>query len=415
MSQLIQPIFATFTILSALRHRIRPAQLWQTFRSMGMDLSPRTTFWLPILQKAALINQDFTPSGFTQQWLTWSSDAQTLHLLEAWKTCPNNRVQRMWRARLLRRLTFQHELQSSDKLLLPGLLALGMIEGEKLNTWGQTVISQRPTPSPTASAPWEINNNTLLIGYPVNWKLLWQLESFLIPIAPLTYSLGKKSLRRASQCGSPETLLDILQTGMGAPVPPEIRASILGQPSLKVSSGLVIEFSDPAELRQLRRSEPLRSHFERVLSARHVLVGEKDSGRLLKLLERRGIHVGSHPSNQAIRQSDLMDRSKAGARTHFSRAGLLDPIGEKVPILQFLQQSIRLQQAFDMLYTAPSAHLSQVGYDADRPEIHRITPMLIEERGGYTYLIAYSHTRRGQRTYRLDRMEVPGTTNLNAE
>jgi hypothetical protein len=289
------------------------------------------------------------------------------------------------------------------------LVALGIIEGEKLNPWGEIVISQRAAPSPTAVAPWEIRNNTLLVSYPVNWKLLWHLEAFLIPVAPLSYNLEKKHLRQALQRGQPEQLLEILQKGLGAPVPPEIRASILGQPMLKASHGMVLEFSDPAELRQLRRSEALRDHFERVLSPRHVLVEEKNATGLLKLLERRGMHASSPLETHTV-ASEL----GYGSRTHFSHAGLLEPLGKSIPIMEFIQQSIRQQMAFDMLYTAPSSHLSLVGFEADRPETHRITPMLVEERGEHTYIIAYSHTRHGQRTYRLDRMDVPGTLNLNA-
>jgi predicted DNA-binding transcriptional regulator YafY len=58
----------------------------------------------------------------------------------------------------------------------------------------------------------------------------------------------------------------------------------------------------------------------------------------------------------------------------------------------------QLGQALDMLYRAP-------GY---APEKRRITPLAIEQRGEHTYIIAYCQTRRGQRTFRLDRMEVPG-------
>ena len=381
---------------------------------MGLELVPRTTFWLPILQEAGLINEALYPTGFCQQWLAWSPDAQCLHLLEAWRTCPKNRCQRMRRTRLIRRLTLQCVLQPSDKSILPGLAALGITENEKLNSWGKIVLSQHAHPSPTACPPWQIKDGCLFIAFPVDWKLLWELEAFLSPQAELSYRLDEFALRRASQRGDPQKLLEILQKGVGEPVPAEIRAGILGQPVLKATRGLVIEFSDPAELRQLRRSEPLRAYFERVLSPRHVLVEEQNTLRLLKLLERRGIHafVSSPTQPEILAELGKVAGGRRGSRTHFSRTGLLEPMGESVPVLEFIQQCLRQQTAFDMLYSAPSAHLSLVGFDADRPEVHRITPLLIEERGGFTYVIAYSHTRRGQRTYRLDRMDVPGT-NLN--
>jgi len=43
------------------------------------------------------------------------------------------------------------------------------------------------------------------------------------------------------------------------------------------------------------------------------------------------------------------------------------------------------------------------GYPAER---RRITPLLIERRGEFTYISAYCQTRRAQLTFRLDRMEI---------
>ena len=63
-----------------------------------------------------------------------------------------------------------------------------------------------------------------------------------------------------------------------------------------------------------------------------------------------------------------------------------------------LTEHLRLQQALDILYHAPGGI---------RPEPRRITPLLMEEHGGQVYVIDYCHTRRAQRTFRLDRIEIP--------
>ena len=74
----------------------------------------------------------------------------------------------------------------------------------------------------------------------------------------------------------------------------------------------------------------------------------------------------------------------------------------------FIAQAIRQQSAFDLLYHAPGG---------ERPEMRRITPLLIEQRGAHEYVLAYCHTRKANHLFRLERMEVPGTLpyqNVNA-
>jgi len=408
---LVMPgIFMVFSLLSTLRHGTAVAELWRVFFRIGLPLRPKTVFWLALCRQANLINHHQHPAALAQEWLTWPVNAQILHLFEAWENTPNNRQERMLRRRLRLRLAQGRSLRPSDARLLPGLDALGITNRQTLTLFGKATLGLVEFPSPAPRQTWWLDGEYLHIPHEPDWTRLWQLETFLTPCAPLTYALDAPSLRKASQRGDVGKLIETLQTGLGVPIPSDLRAKILGQPSLRATRGLLLEFSDPAELRQLRRSETLREYFGHVLSPCHVLVEEQNAPRLLKLLERRGIHAFAPLPLPPVTGSALDKRP----RSHFSRAGLLEPLGESVPILEFIRQSIRQQMAFDMLYTAPSAHLSLVGYDADRPELHRITPSLIEERGGHTYIIAYSHTRRGQRTYRLDRMDVPGTVREKA-
>jgi len=74
------------------------------------------------------------------------------------------------------------------------------------------------------------------------------------------------------------------------------------------------------------------------------------------------------------------------------------PIGGSSSKLELLKRYRQLQQAIDVLYRAP-------GYPTER---RRITPLLIEQRGEHTYISAYCQTRRAQRTFRLDRIEILG-------
>ncbi len=387
-------IWMLFTLLSAFRNKTPPSHISGFFRQLGLPLQPRLPFWLALCQQAAFLNPQGHPTGFFHQWLCWPPEDQTRHLLQAWQAASHGRKNRMWRARLLRRLQYGQVLQTTDSILLPGLQALGICCDNHLSLWGKVVLSLHPAPTLLWETPWYIEADRLFIPSPVNWSRLWKLETFLTPIAPFSYSLDDKALRQAAQRGKPEELIEVIEQGTAASLPGNLRARILGQPVLRLSSGLLLEFSSPAELRQLRRSPALRPYFERMLSPRHVSVDPSQAPRLLAMLARRGVY--------AFEGEQVGDGENhlRGKRTHFSQVELLQPLGAPVSLRDFIVQAIQLQQAFDMLYHAPSG---------ERPEVRRITPLALEQRGGHTYVSAYCHTRKGNRLFRLDRMEVPGT------
>lgn len=387
-------ILLVFSLVSVLRH---VAQSARRIRGLISQNPLKISFWLALCRQARLINSGNHPTSTFYQWLEWSGDQQIRHLLEAWLTAPRNLKNRQLRARLLRRLQNHQPTRPSDQRELSALNALGIWDGQTLTPWGEIILGLRPALMPAAPAGWQVQGNILQVHPPLDWKLLWQLEAFVLPTGPFTYNLEKN---RACQPGQAEKLVEILETGLRAPLPGDLRARLLGQPSLRTSTGLVLEFSDPAQLRQIRRSPTLRGHCERILSPRHILVDSQTAPRLLKLLERRGMYTFSPPQIHPASSDEFGEGSGVG-RTHFPRRSLLQPLGPTQPLTGFIQQSIRQQTTFEMFYHAPNG---------ERPELHRITPLLIEERGGYTYIIAYSHTRRGQRTCRLDRMDVPGTT-----
>ena len=385
-------VFIIFTLISALRRGVPVGSLWRLFHSMQFSTA-KTSFWLSVCRQANLLNQHLHPTAFFYEWLSWQADAQILHLIQAWKGAPRNRQERLLRKRLLLRLIHEIALRPSDFKLLIGLNALGVTHAGKLTLLAKAALGLQPFPSPVSSQSWWIEGQKLHIPHNPNWLLLWRLEGFLRPIAPFTYSVDEKHLRLARQNGPAEMLIETLEAGYGKTLPGDLRAAILGQPSLHLSTITVIEFSSPAELRQLRRSQTLRQHLDQVLSPRHAVVSVDKTADLLKLLQRRGIYTPSQSPEPP---------PKAKKRTHFSQKVLLEPLGKPVPLRNFISQAIQRQSAFEMRYRAP---------EAKRPEIHHVTPLLIEERNGYTYIIAYSHNRHAQRTYRLDRMDVPGTIN----
>jgi hypothetical protein len=190
----------------------------------------------------------------------------------------------------------------------------------------------------------------------------------------------------------PDELIALLERGLQAEISKRTKAAILKQPSIRVASGIMIEFSSPTELKQLRRQPLFRKYIDEFLSPQRILVSNDKANSFFEMLKRRGAFVYRNEGQAESRKK----------RTHFLQSKqkkTLAPVGRHVPILTILEKYRDLQQALDILYRAP-------GYPAEH---RRITPLSIEERGGHTYIIAYCQTRRAQRTFRLDRMQAPGT------
>jgi len=61
-----------------------------------------------------------------------------------------------------------------------------------------------------------------------------------------------------------------------------------------------------------------------------------------------------------------------------------------------IERAIEKEQSIDVLYQA---------LGRATPEHRCLSPLVVEQRGLRFYLIAYCHTRRANRTFRLDRLQ----------
>lgn len=66
-------------------------------------------------------------------------------------------------------------------------------------------------------------------------------------------------------------------------------------------------------------------------------------------------------------------------------------------LIAAIQGAIDREESIDVLYKASGKHA---------PEYRHLTPLIVEPRGERYYLIAYCHTRRANRTFRLDRLKL---------
>jgi len=390
-SELYPAIHVIFTLLNTIRRGIERKNIWREFRRQRIALKPRLAFWMALCKEAGLIDDydhELRVTRHARRWLNKSPEEQTFHLIDSWENAPKNRKARQFRRKLLWKLKYDKPLTQKDLGAVSGLEALGLYHAGKLTAWGEFFLKgEGELPSPRPLEPCRIHEELFLASVPQHIDLLWEVEKHLRPVAPGKYPLTRRALR--FQHGDPGDLITLLECGLQNSLPAEIKARLLDQPSLRVIEGMVLEFSHPADLRSLYRQPNLRRHFEEILSPRHIFISMKESKTLFQLLQRRGVYVAYNEEPPEIKKK----------RTHFSQKVLLQPLGKAVPKLELLEKYLQLQQALDVLYRAP-------GYPA---EPRRITPLLIEQRGKQTYITAFCQTRRAQRLFRLDRMEIPGT------
>ena len=391
-SQPYPTVYVIFTLLNNVRRGSPQKNIWREFHRQGIALKPRLSFWIPLCKQAGLLkenNQQLRVSSYASAWLKKTPEEQILILVEAWQNSPKNKKTKQFRKKLLWKLKYNKPLTAKDHTALNGLDALGITTNGTLNSYGRYFIQNKgnlPTPAPVA--PCVIQDEKFIAPLHSYLHLLWQLELYLRPSRPGIYPLTKRALHFYD--GDPFELITLLEQGLKSALPEPIKAILLKQPSIQVVDGIVLEFSTPAELAQLRRQPALRKYFEKFLSSQSVLIARQNEKIVYKLLKRRGVYLYRNEEQAPVKKE---------RRTHFSQKSILQPVGKLVPKLVLIEKYKQLAQALDIIYRAP-------GYN---PEQRRITPLAVEKRGEHTYVIAHCQTRRGQRTFRLDRMEIPGT------
>lgn len=384
-------VYVIFTLLNAIRRGLERKNIWREFRRQKIALNPRLAFWLALCKAAGLVDDyegQLQVSRHARAWMNKTSEAQTFHLIDAWQNAPLNKKARQFRKKLLWKLKFDKPLTTKDVGVLNGLEALGICQKGQLTQWGKFFVKgegQLPTPKPVEAC--RILEEHFMAALPQHVDLLWELEKYMSPAVPGAYALTKRALK--FQGADPQVLIELIEKGLQSKIPDHTKAALLKQPSIRVAHGSVLEFSDPADLQQLRRQPIFRKYIDEFLSPQRVLVSSSKTKMLYQMLKRRGVYVNSSEAQPEVVRK----------RTHFPQKVLLQPVGKNVPKLEVIEKYRQWQQALDVLYRAP-------GYPAEQ---RRITPLSIEQRGEYTYVIAYCQTRRAQRTFRLDRLEVPGT------
>jgi len=370
-------VYIIFTLLNAIRRGVERKNIWREFRRQKIALKPRLLFWIAICKQAGLIKEyegRLSVSSYARAWLNQTPEEQTIRLIEAWQDAPKNKKARQFRKKLLWKLKYDQRsspvdqrsspvdqrsspvdkpLTRKDNDALNGLEALGLVSENQLTRWGKFFVKGEgslPTPKPVE--PCRISEDYFIAPVPQHTDLLWEIEKRLRPVMPGKYPLTQRALSFHNE--DPRTLIGLIEKGLQTEIPARTKALILNQPSIRVAEGIVLEFSSPAELAQLRRQPGFREYIDEFLSSQRVLVSSQKAKNLFQMLKRRGVYL-----DQNEEQAEASRK-----RTHFPQKTLLQPIGKSVPKLTLIEKYKQLGQALDVLYRAP-------GYPAEQ---RRITP-----------------------------------------
>lgn len=458
------PIEHIFNLLSLVRQgygvdprRLRVAVRKRPLRALEEQPAnhpwhnPRIPFWIQLCQDASLLADDnpVAPTLLVKDWLGWPPYQQFTHLLNTWLATKKHLQTRRARLDLWNCLQAGTPLNTSQQKELPGLCALGICCGAQLSEIGLALADKTGAAvfDPLDTRPWLLETSQITIPFPPDWTLLWDLECFFSPVKPGIYLLDENAKRLAAQrgaAGNSRQLQALLTRGLGAPPPMQILDQIVRQPTVCLYSGFILEFETPAALAEARQTSALRADLEELLSPRHALLAPRRAAAAIRRMEQHGLlcvadmafrspPVPQSPS-QHISKADrasllaavlLRDALEPGTTSAsvlgWLREGLspalcaaaarraqallpaVEPVEHEHPpapdeyLLRTIQEAITLAASIYVWYTASIAHA---------PEMRRITPLLIEQRGQRVYLIAHCHTRRANRTFRMDRLQL---------
>jgi hypothetical protein len=277
----------------------------------------------------------------------------------------------------------------------------------------------------------------------------------------IQYFLNPPTLRLAAQRGaldSSPTLPRILECGLAEPLPVKLLHQLAKEPTIRLIPGFVLEFSHPEELKRLRQFPGLRRHLDHLLSPRHVVLDPYHSPQIFQRLHQKGLlserdldsvrsieqpgicppRLNTNPTRLArseqayllslvllveglqklaVPPPGLLNKLTEGMSASLQAAAACQaaktlnqihpqpawqpdgssPAAPPEALIWMIQSSIDRCESVDVSYQSSGQHT---------PEIRHLTPLLLEPRGERYFLIAYCHTRRANRTFRLDRLKL---------
>jgi hypothetical protein len=394
------------------------------------------------------------PGPLAADWLRQPPAGQLTILAEAWINQSDTASRQECFDRLLSlpsggtitpaNLTNRSSLARQRNLWLP-LYWLGYLTSSAQSPVSPLLKRVAIPDQPDPMVPWQIEGTTIIVPYPCQWSDLWELEQLaaLVDIGPPRCYTANPASVRASQ-----DLINLLERTTGEPIPIALWETLSpSPPGVVAQAGVLLTFTDPAVLAELRGRNPWRGRFVNTLSPNRVWVSTAQAPLILRALRHRGLTVDgdlrpNHPlaagsaSNLTplhlllaahVMQSLARDLNlpapldeatlstlaaglPASQQRRLERATQLQlvQIRQRLPEPRAVagpQPSLTIQET--ILAAIANGHALQLHYQPPipRPLITRpVIPLRLEPLGPHTYLIAHCLYRNASRTFRLDRI-----------
>ena len=295
---------------------------------------------------------------------------------------------------------------------------------------------------------WSADNGCLTFATPNVWQL-FRILAFCIPHRTHAGTFGlafAPDLIAAARARGMHPARD-LRRALAAPLPPEIEdqfeALLTRGRVFRFRHVTLLEAEDRAAFQPLLTDRALRPYVTEWLSPRHAVIAENERVRLRRMFERRGMSIAAAPDTEhpysvrlLLTRRDI--QTLVGALRVYRQMTVAD--GGDVAALDSLVTTLehpltwREQREAESLAVtfapnptelpqptadtgdAPTRIEHAISAEADmtiiyrvpgrQPEQRRVTPMQVYTENAQTYLVAYCHLRKAQRTFRVDRLQI---------
>jgi hypothetical protein len=462
MQNLVDPIFSLFCFLSESRRSKSIRNLRERLHQRQVVLTNRIDFYIHLCQASQLLTSCASPkpTNLCFRFFSWPKHAQYEHLLEGWVNMIQSKYPKIRRDKLrtiilnnqmdqlleLANLpSFNREIQSLRFLKIVTLNPLQIQEQSKILTDHMVDNSGQP---------WQYQSDTMriVVTLPTRLSLLWELEKYLLPVMSkgrsLIYSLKNNDFWGSYTKQEKEHIENILQCGLQMDLPEELTNFLNQHPHIQCEPGYLLTFCQRETLAEMHRDSSTRKILADLISPNHVFLPLHDADEKFRALEQKKIlpypdenlWPGSHKAEQAAADQNLLSNlltlswyaQKQQLHIGLSKSNLqklINSLPPKVanlalqiaettndaPISNLLPepfesasgiQEEKIESINHAIMFANSITIMYQGAGQSSATVRKVTPLMLEKRGGYFYLIAFCEQRCARRTFRLDRLQI---------
>jgi hypothetical protein len=261
-------------------------------------------------------------------------------------------------------------------------------------------------------------------------------------------AIGISSAIFASLIGLSIQIVFSPQTGLQTTLPKKLIHILNDYPHVNCEPGYLLTFCDRNVLEELRKDYRTRKNLENLISPNHIFLPMYDAYEKLKALERKNLlpfpqqkfpveffeniynnvdqnlltdllilawyaHLQDLPTSVSTtkleklinllppRIANLALQQAESISANLTARNLPEPVTNQPDIQMELIDNIR-----EAIISASTLTILYRSTGQSTSAIRKVSPIMLEKRGGYFYLIAFCEQRCARRTFRLDRLQI---------